>query len=116
MIPFQIDLELKIDTLDKAIKKEQEHSRLCEERSRQLHDLVESSKRMKHGWKQMTLDITSKLQGKITELQAQNRKLETENCKLKKSLMGIHRRKQLATPTDSNTEGSSNNDDEASPI
>lgn len=78
-----------------------------------MGDLVETSKRMKHGWKQMTLDITSKLQGKINELQVQNRKLETENCKLKKSMMG--RMKQIPMTTDSSTEGSSNNNnDEAS--
>ncbi|XP_063697665.1 myosin heavy chain, cardiac muscle isoform-like [Culicoides brevitarsis] len=108
-----IDLELKIDTLDKSVKKEQEHSRLCEERARQLQDLVESSKRMKHGWKQMTLDITSKLQGKINELSLANRKLETENCKLKKSLMGTRTSKPLMSSTTSSTDRSSNKDEES---
>uniref|UniRef100_A0A336KXF3 CSON001191 protein n=1 Tax=Culicoides sonorensis TaxID=179676 RepID=A0A336KXF3_CULSO len=92
---------------------EQEHSRMCEERSRQFHDLVESSKRMKHGWKQMTLDITSKLQSKINDLQLQNRKLESENCKLKKSLMGTHKLKQMSTPSDSSSDSTNNNEDQS---
>lgn len=63
----------------------------------------------------MKLDITSKLQDKINELQVQNRKLEAENCKLKKSLMGIHQMKQIST--DSSIDGSSNNNnDESSPV
>lgn len=69
---------------------------------------------MKLGWKQMTLDITSKLQGKINELQLQNRKLETENCKLKKSLMGTHKMKEMSPPTESSSEDPSNDNDEAS--
>lgn len=98
-------MELKVDTLEKGIKREQEHSKQSEDRTKQLQELVENSKHMKTQWKQMTLDITSKLQTKINELHVHNRKLETENCQLKKSLMGTKPRLLQSDNTSSDYNG-----------
>lgn len=83
-----VDLEMKIETLQKGIRQEQDHSRICEEKAKELQELVENNKKVKVQWKQMTLDVTSKLQNKIKDLQAKNRKLEAD-CKVLRTQIEI---------------------------
>uniref|UniRef100_A0A182ND24 Uncharacterized protein n=1 Tax=Anopheles dirus TaxID=7168 RepID=A0A182ND24_9DIPT len=82
-----IEMELKMEALQKTMAKEKESSRACSAREEDLQRLLATNEQLKERWKREMLSVTDELRRKIETMQRENCKLTAENNQLKDQLL-----------------------------
>ncbi|XP_049286283.1 sodium channel and clathrin linker 1-like isoform X2 [Anopheles funestus] len=84
---LEIEMELKLEALQKTMAKEKETNRACSAREEDLQRLLANSEQLKERWKREMLSVTDELRRKIETMQRENCKLTAENNQLKDQLL-----------------------------
>uniref|UniRef100_A0A182JQK8 Uncharacterized protein n=1 Tax=Anopheles christyi TaxID=43041 RepID=A0A182JQK8_9DIPT len=82
-----IEMELKMEALQKTMAKEKETNRACSAREEDLQRLLANSEQLKERWKREMLSVTDELRRKMETMQRENCKLTAENNQLKDQLL-----------------------------
>uniref|UniRef100_A0A182Y5F8 Uncharacterized protein n=1 Tax=Anopheles stephensi TaxID=30069 RepID=A0A182Y5F8_ANOST len=82
-----IEMELKMEALQKTMAKEKETNRACSAREEDLQRLLANSEQLKDRWKREMLSVTDELRRKMETMQRENCKLTAENNQLKDQLL-----------------------------
>uniref|UniRef100_A0A182QWE5 Uncharacterized protein n=1 Tax=Anopheles farauti TaxID=69004 RepID=A0A182QWE5_9DIPT len=82
-----IEMELKMEALQKTMAKEKESSRASSAREEDLQRLLSNNEQLKERWKREMLSVTDELRRKIETMQRENCKLTAENNQLKDQLL-----------------------------
>uniref|UniRef100_A0A182TFY0 Uncharacterized protein n=1 Tax=Anopheles melas TaxID=34690 RepID=A0A182TFY0_9DIPT len=82
-----IEMELKMEALQKTMAKEKETNRACSAREEDLERLLANSEQLKERWKREMLSVTDELRRKMETMQRENCKLTAENNQLKDQLL-----------------------------
>ncbi|XP_052863475.1 serine/threonine-protein kinase MRCK beta-like [Anopheles cruzii] len=82
-----IEMELKVEALQKTMAKEKETNRICSARETDLQRLLANNEQLKERWKREMLTVTDELQRKMEAMRRENCKLTAENNQLKDQLL-----------------------------
>nr|XP_040227989.2 myosin-10-like isoform X1 [Anopheles coluzzii] len=82
-----IEMELKMEALQKTMAKEKETNRACSAREEDLQRLLANNEQLKERWKREMLSVTDELRRKMETMQRENCKLTAENNQLKDQLL-----------------------------
>ncbi|XP_058118310.1 sodium channel and clathrin linker 1-like [Anopheles ziemanni] len=84
-----VEMELKMEALQKTMAKEKETNRACSAREEDLQRLLANNEQLRGRWKREMLAVTGELQRKIETMHRENCQLRAENNQLKDQLLMV---------------------------